>query len=117
MQSRVSPGVLDELRLMSAATIDRYLKPHKDAAHPVALSGTRPSLILRSSIPTRTSMDDPLTVLGFLELDTVAHSSSNLHQQERSAPAPPRELSGHLDVRQPPQQELNLGRPRSRNAG
>ena len=117
VQSRVSPGVLDELRLMSAATIDRYLKPHKDAAHPVALSGTRPSLILRSSIPTRTSMDDPLTVLGFLELDTVAHSSSNLHQQERSAPAPPRALSGHLDVRQPPQQELNLGRPRSRNAG
>ena len=117
VQSRVSPGVLDELRLMSAATIDRYLKPHKDAAHPVALSGTRPSLILRSSIPTRTSMDDPLTVLGFLELDIVAHSSSNLHQQERSAPAPPRALSGHLDVRQPPQQELNLGRPRSRNAG
>ena len=27
VQSRVSPGVLDELRLMSAATIDRYLKP------------------------------------------------------------------------------------------
>ena len=115
--ARVTDVVLDELRSMSAATIDRYLKPHKDAAHPVALSGTRPSLILRSSIPTRTSMDDPLTVLGFLELDTVAHSSSNLHQQERSAPAPPRALSGHLDVRQPPQQELNLGRPRSRNVG
>jgi len=75
---RVTLEVLDELRAMSAATIDRYLKPHKDAAYPVALSGTRPSQILRSSIPTRTSMDDPLTVPGFLELDTVAHCGHTL---------------------------------------
>ena len=70
---RVTDLVLDELRSMSAATIDRYLKPHKDAAYPVALSGTKPSHILRSSIPQRTAMDAPLTVPGFLELDTVAH--------------------------------------------
>ena len=75
---RVTDQVLDELRAMSAATIDRYLKPHKDAVHPVALSGTKPSHILRSSIPTRTSMDDPLTVPGFLELDTVAHCGHTL---------------------------------------
>ncbi|MGB4835605.1 MAG: integrase [Nostocoides sp.] len=78
VQPRVTPGVLDELRSMSAATIDRYLKPHKDANYPVALSGTKPSHILRSSIPTRTSMDDPLTVPGFLELDTVAHCGHTL---------------------------------------
>ena len=78
VEPRVTPGVLDELRSMSAATIDRYLKPHKDAAYPVALSGTKPSHILRSSIPTRTSMDDPLTVPGFLELDTVAHCGHTL---------------------------------------
>jgi transposase InsO family protein len=75
---RVTDAVLDELRAMSPATIDRYLKPHKDAAYPVALSGTRPSQILRSSIPTRTSMDDPLTAAGFLELDTVAHCGHSL---------------------------------------
>lgn len=75
---RVSDAVLDELRAMSPATIDRYLKPHKDAAFPVALSGTRPSQILRSSVPVRTSMDDPLTVPGFLELDTVAHCGHTL---------------------------------------
>ena len=75
---RVSPEVLDELRSMSAATIDRYLKPHKDAAYPTALSGTRPSHILRSSIPTRTSMDDPITTPGFLELDTVPHCGHTL---------------------------------------
>src|SRR5664279_161559 len=75
---RATPEVLDELRSMSAATIDRYLKPHKDAAYPDALSGTKPSHILRSSIPVRTSMDDPITVPGFLELDTVAHCGHTL---------------------------------------
>ena len=75
---RVTDLVLDELRSMSAATIDRYLKPHKDAAYPVALSGTKPSHILRSSIPQRTAMDAPLTVPGFLELDTVAHCGHTL---------------------------------------
>lgn len=78
VEPRVSVEVLDELRSMSAATIDRYLKPHKDAAYPVALSGTKPSHILRSSIPTRTSMDDPLSTPGFLELDTVAHCGHTL---------------------------------------
>ena len=77
--ARVTPEVLDEMRSMSAATIDRYLKPHKDAVYPPAgLSGTKPSQILRSSIPTRTSMDDPITVPGFLELDTVAHCGHTL---------------------------------------
>lgn len=78
VQPRVTDAVLDELRSMSAATIDRYLKPHKDAHYPVALSGTKPSRILRSSIPTRTSMDAPLTEPGFLELATVAHCGHTL---------------------------------------
>ena len=73
---RTSPDA--RRRSMSAATIDRYLKPHKDAAYPVALSGTKPSHILRSSIPQRTAMDAPLTVPGFLELDTVAHCGHTL---------------------------------------
>lgn len=55
--TRVSDTVLDEVRAMSAATIDRYLTPHRDSAYPVALSATRPWHILRSSIPTRTLMD------------------------------------------------------------
>lgn len=63
---------------MSAATIDRYLKPHKDSAYPNALSATTPSHILRSSVPVRTSMDDPITTAGFLELDTVAHCGHTL---------------------------------------
>lgn len=78
VEPRVSPQVLAELRAMSAATIDRYLKPHKDAAYPSAVSGTKASQILRSSIPTRTCMDDPITVPGFFELDTVAHCEHSL---------------------------------------
>ena len=37
---------------------------HKDGTYPSALSATKPSHILRSSIPTRTSMDDPITLTG-----------------------------------------------------
>ena len=76
---RATPQVLGELHAMSAATIDRYLAPHKRAAYPLAgLSGTRPGLILRASIPLRTAMDDPITTPGFLELDTVAHCGHTL---------------------------------------
>ncbi len=71
--ARVTEGVLDELRSMSAATIDRYLKPHRDARYPGALSTTKPSHILRSSIPVRTAMDGLPPGPGFYELDTVAH--------------------------------------------
>ena len=78
VEPRLTPEVLNEVQSMSAATIDRYLKPHKDAAYPIALSGTKPSHILRSSVPTRTSMDAPLTTAGFLELDTVAHCGHTL---------------------------------------
>ena len=73
IHSRVFDAVLDELRSLSAATIDRYLKPHRDARHPEILGPTKPSHILRSSIPVRTTMDDLPPELGFYELDTVAH--------------------------------------------
>ena len=73
IHSRVSDAMLDELRSMSAATIDRHLKPHRDAHHPQALGTTKPSHILHSSIPVRTTMDDPPPGPGFYELDTTAH--------------------------------------------
>ncbi|MEO7589060.1 MAG: integrase [Arachnia sp.] len=75
---RVSPEVLQELASMSAATIDRYLRPHRDAAWPEALTGTKPSHILRASIQVRTCMDEAPTVPGFYELDTVAHCGHTL---------------------------------------
>ena len=78
VQNRITPEVLDEVYSMSAATIDRYLKPYKDAQLPVALSGTKPSHILRSQIPIRTAMDGTPNDPGFYELDTVAHCGHTL---------------------------------------
>lgn len=78
VKERVNADVFAELVGMSAATIDRYLRPHKEACYPLALSGTRPSHILRSSIQVRTSMDDAPLIPGFLELDTVAHCGHSL---------------------------------------
>ena len=75
---RVTETVLAELRSMSAATIDRYLKPYKASLTPIALSGTRPSHILRSAIPVRTAMDAQVDQPGFFELDTVAHCGHTL---------------------------------------
>lgn len=78
VQNRITPEALDEVYSMSAATIDRYLKPYKDAQLPVALSGTKPSHILRSQIPIRTAMDGTPNDPGFYELDTVAHCGHTL---------------------------------------
>lgn len=77
---RATPAVLSELRSMSAATIDRYLKPFKDAAYPAAgLSATRPAPhILRAAVPLRTSLDGPITDPGLVEVDTVAHCGHTL---------------------------------------
>ncbi|WP_130866131.1 integrase catalytic domain-containing protein [Acidipropionibacterium timonense] len=77
---RATPAVLTELRSMSAATIDRYLKPFKDAASPAAgLSATRPAPhILRAAVPLRTSLDGPITDPGLVEVDTVAHCGHTL---------------------------------------
>jgi hypothetical protein len=73
VSERVTDGVLDELRVMSGATIDRYLAPLKKARYPEAKSTTSPSHILRSSICLRTAMDGFPTEPGYLEIDTVAH--------------------------------------------
>ncbi len=78
--ARAVPEVLGALRAMSPATIGRYLKPHKDAAWPRALSGTRPSHILRSAIPVHQHGPAPATP-GFYELDTVAHCGHTLKSE------------------------------------
>lgn len=77
---RATPAVLDELRSMSPATIDRYLKPFKAACYPASgLSGTRPAPhILRAAVPLRTSLDGPITDPGLIEVDTVAHCGHTL---------------------------------------
>ncbi|MGJ9404673.1 integrase catalytic domain-containing protein, partial [Arthrobacter sp. KK5.5] len=72
-------AVWDELVSMSAATLDRYLKPLRDARYPAAgLSSTRPGLMLRSEIEVRWSGTPMEQEPGFFEVDTVAHCGHSL---------------------------------------
>jgi hypothetical protein len=67
---------VDQERLlcqMSAATIDRMLRPCRQAGGRRSLSTTRPGNLLKSSIPVRTFADWQENKPGFLEVDLVAH--------------------------------------------
>jgi hypothetical protein len=70
--------VRDELLSMSASTMDRYLKPLRDARYPSALSSTKPGAMLRSEIPVRWSGTPMEQEPGFFEIDTVAHCGHSL---------------------------------------
>jgi hypothetical protein len=75
-------GLLDDvtrgqLYAISAATIDRLLKPVR-VEHPhKGLSGTKPGRLLKNQIPIKTDNWD-VTQPGFLEADTVAHCGNSL---------------------------------------
>lgn len=75
---RYSPAVRAELLSMSAATIDRYLKPAKATDQIKGVSTTKPSPLLRSSIKIRKSTDEVEACPGFFEGDTVAHCGPTL---------------------------------------
>jgi hypothetical protein len=47
-------AALIELKAMSAATVDRYLKPARDRMRITGISTTKPSPLLRNSIAIRT---------------------------------------------------------------
>lgn len=65
-----------QLLAMSAATIDRLLKPIK-SRYGKGLSGTKPGSLLRKHIPINTNQWDTSQV-GFMEADTVAHCGTSL---------------------------------------
>ncbi|MFT4058193.1 MAG: integrase [Legionella sp.] len=65
-----------QLLSMSAATIDRLLKPIK-VRYGKGLSGTKPGSLLRKHIPISTNQWDSKQV-GFMEADTVAHCGTSL---------------------------------------
>ena len=70
---RYGRSVRQELLSMSAATIDRYLKPAKATDQLRGASTTKPSPLLRSSIKIRKAGDEVEAEPGFFEGDTVAH--------------------------------------------
>lgn len=77
-QDRYSPQVRAELLAMSAATIDRYLRPARAKDQVRGVSATRPSPLLRSSVKIRKAGDEAENEPGFFEGDTVAHCGPTL---------------------------------------
>jgi hypothetical protein len=75
---RYSGSVREELLSMSAASIDRYLKPAKATDQIRGVSMTTPSPLLRSSITIRRAGDEVESEPGFFEGDTVAHCGPTL---------------------------------------
>jgi len=69
---------LAELKTMSAATVDRYLKPARDRMRIKGISTTKPSPLLRNSIAIRTCADEAPDAPGVIEADTVAHCGPTL---------------------------------------
>ncbi|WP_328514145.1 transposase family protein [Mycobacterium canetti] len=63
---------------MSAATVDRYLKPIRDKMRIKGISTTKPSPLLRNSISIRTCADEAPDAPGVIEADTVAHCGPTL---------------------------------------
>ena len=72
----LDPDAVAQLLQMSAATIDRWLKPLK-VQHPKGRSGTKPGSLLRTQIPIATDQWDN-DIPGFVESDTVAHCGGSL---------------------------------------
>ena len=69
---------LEQLRAMSAATVDRYLKPARERMRIKGFSTTKRSPLLRNSIAIRTCADQPPELPGVIEADTVAHCGPSL---------------------------------------
>jgi hypothetical protein len=72
----VGEATRQQLTKISAATIDRILKPIK-ASGGKGRCGTKPGTLLRNEIPIRAGVWDS-TVPGFVEADTVAHCGTSL---------------------------------------
>lgn len=75
---KLTAPIRDELLTISAATIDRYLKPERDKLAFKGISTTKPGTLLRNSITIRKATDELETEPGFFEADTVAHSGPTL---------------------------------------
>lgn len=72
-EMEVTPEVASQLSQVSAATIDRLLKPYRCRVTRRPLSTTKPGSLLKRAIPIRTFAEWDDVRPGFLEVDLVAH--------------------------------------------
>lgn len=69
----LEPGVAQRVRQVSAATIDRLLRPYRSGRRRRGLTTTRPGALLKRAVPIRTFADWEEDRPGFVEVDLVAH--------------------------------------------
>lgn len=69
--------VVDLLRSMSAATVDRLLTPDRAKGRLKGRATTKPGTLLKSQIQIRTGTEWNDAIPGFLEIDLVAHCGGN----------------------------------------
>jgi hypothetical protein len=67
----------EKLLKISAATLDRHLKPIREKVQRKRLCTTRPGTLLKNQIPIKTNHWD-VTKPGFVEADTVAHCGNSI---------------------------------------
>lgn len=70
---RTSPAVSAQLLMISGATIDRLLKPTKDADRPKGLSASKAGPLLLNSVTVRKAGDEHEQAPGFIEAGMVVH--------------------------------------------
>ncbi|MBV8099266.1 MAG: hypothetical protein JOZ31_08920 [Verrucomicrobia bacterium] len=73
---RLTSEAKQQLFRVSAATVDRVLKPERQKCGR-SLSHTKRAALVKNKVPVRTFADWNDVVPGFFEIDTVSHSSSN----------------------------------------
>src|SRR5438270_1909856 len=69
----VDPAVRARLLGMSAASIDRHLRPFRLLRRPSGLSTTKPGTLLKQQVPVHTYTPWDEQQPGFVEIDLVAH--------------------------------------------
>jgi hypothetical protein len=70
---RLNPADRERLLAMSAATIDRRLKPFRSQLRPHGMGTTKPGSLLKQQVPVRTFTPWEDERPGFVEIDLVAH--------------------------------------------
>lgn len=70
---RLEPPVRERLLTMSAASIDRHLRPFRLQRRPSGLSTTKPGSLLKQQVPVHTYRPWDEQQPGFVEIDLVAH--------------------------------------------
>lgn len=70
---RLEPEIAAQLKQMSAATIDRRLRPYRQRGKKRSLSTTKPGTLLKGSIPLRTFGEWEKKQPGTMQIDLLAH--------------------------------------------